>query len=267
MDAKTITKQGCILRAVVGSSLHGLSVAGQDDRDEMGVAIEPPEYVIGLRQFEQWVHRTKPEGVRSGPGDLDVTIYSLRKWARLALRGNPTILLLLFAPPSVCSVRTDLGDELQALASAFVARSVAAPYLGYMIAQRQRLTGERGQMRVRRAELIGQFGYDTKYAGHVIRLGLQGVELLRTGRLTLPMPLGDREKVLAIRQGRMALQDVLTWAGELEAELRDLAETSPLPPEPNAEAVDRWLIGAYRSKWAKQRLMEVHGPWIGSLGS
>jgi RNA repair pathway DNA polymerase beta family len=30
---------------------------------------------------------------RSGAGDLDVIIYSARKWARLALAGNPTVLL------------------------------------------------------------------------------------------------------------------------------------------------------------------------------
>ena len=36
--------------------------------------------------------RTQPEGVRSGPGDLDLIVYSLRKWMRLALTGNPTVL-------------------------------------------------------------------------------------------------------------------------------------------------------------------------------
>jgi hypothetical protein len=39
-----------------------------------------------------------PGGVanRSGAGDLDVIIYSARKWALLALAGNPTVLLVLF---------------------------------------------------------------------------------------------------------------------------------------------------------------------------
>lgn len=63
-----------------------------------GVCIEPPEYVIGLQRFEQYIYRTQPEGVRSGPGDLDLIVYSLRKWLRLALAGNPTILLPLFVP-------------------------------------------------------------------------------------------------------------------------------------------------------------------------
>jgi uncharacterized protein len=33
-----------------------------------------------------------------------------------------------------------------------------------------------------RPELVAVHGYDTKYAMHALRLGLQGIELLTTGR-------------------------------------------------------------------------------------
>jgi uncharacterized protein len=108
MDARAIVERGTILQATVGSTVHGLHHGGQDDRDEMAVYIEPPEFLVGLRRapairgglygFEHYVERTQPEGVRSGPGDLDLVAYSLRKWVRLALKGHPTILLLLFVP-------------------------------------------------------------------------------------------------------------------------------------------------------------------------
>ena len=38
-----------ILRATVGSTVHGLHHGGQDDRDEMAVFVEPPEYRLGLK--------------------------------------------------------------------------------------------------------------------------------------------------------------------------------------------------------------------------
>jgi predicted nucleotidyltransferase len=94
--AERVARRGCILRGIVGSTVHGLSNPGTDDRDEMGVCIEPEEYVTGLRQFEHWVYRTQPEGVSSGPGDLDLRIYGLRKYCKMALKGSPTVLLLLF---------------------------------------------------------------------------------------------------------------------------------------------------------------------------
>jgi predicted nucleotidyltransferase len=246
-SAQEIAEGGTILRATVGSTLHGLSLKGTDDTDEMGVCIEPPDCVIGLGQFEQWVSRTQPEGQPSGPGDLDLTIYSLRKWVRLALAGNPTVLLLLFAPVSQCRVRTEEGAELQALAPAFIARSVSGPFLGYLVAQRQRLTGERGGRALRKSHKFEHLtaDYDTKYAMHMLRLGFQGVELLETGALTLPMPVAARDLIMAVRRGEVKLNDVLTKVGELERRIADLADASPLPATPDQERVESWMIRTY----------------------
>src|SRR6266576_1121837 len=125
MDSREIVERGTILRATVGSTVHGLHHGGQDDRDEMAVFIEPPEYLLGLARapqigagmygFEHYVERTQPEGVRSGPGDLDLVAYSLRKYVRLALKGHPTILLLLFVPDDLVVMKTALGKELRDL--------------------------------------------------------------------------------------------------------------------------------------------------------
>src|SRR3712207_5970089 len=119
MGSQQIRELGTILRATVGSTFHGLHHGGQHDRDEMAVFVEPPEYLLGFARargirgglygFEHYVERTQPEGVRSGPGDLDLVAYSLRKYVRLALKGHPTILLLLFVPDEHVLARTALG--------------------------------------------------------------------------------------------------------------------------------------------------------------
>ena len=246
-----VAERGTILRATVGSTLHGLSLAGTDDTDEMGVCIEPPAFVVGLGQFEQWVHRTQPEGQPSGPGDLDLTIYSLRKWVRLALAGNPTVLLLLFAPESLCRVRTEKGAELQALAPAFIARTVAASFVGYLGDQRRRLTGERGGRALRKSRKFEKPGsdYDTKYAMHMLRLGFQGVELLETGALMLPMPEPSRNFTMAVRRGEIGITEVLAKTEELERRIGDLAETAPLRESPDSARVESWMVRAYLEAW------------------
>ena len=238
-----------IVRSLVGSTIHGVELEGTDDRDEMGVCIEPPEHVIGLQHFETWVYRTKPEGVRSEAGDLDLVVHSLRKFARLALKGNPTVLLLLYVDPDDLLLRTAVGDGLQTLAPAFASRQAGNSFLGYLTAQKQRLLGERGQLRVHRPDLFDEHGYDTKYAMHMLRLGYQGRELLETGRISLPMREHERQRVFAVRRGQVAFNDVLTEIGELERRLEDLLETSPLPPEPDRAAVDEFLVRAYREHW------------------
>ncbi|WP_204331766.1 DNA polymerase beta superfamily protein [Geodermatophilus sabuli] len=130
-EARAIAERGTVLRAQVGSGVHGTAVAGQDDRDEMGLCLEPPEFVTGLARvpagvgatttvrFEQYHRHTawdRPGGLasRSGAGDLDVVVYSARKWARLALAGNPTVLLLLFVPDDEVQHRDEAGVELTA---------------------------------------------------------------------------------------------------------------------------------------------------------
>lgn len=245
-----------MLRATVGSTVHGLNVSdATEDYDEMGVCVEDMSAAMGAAApFEQVVYRTAAvrEGrhdARSMAGDLDLVVYSLRKFVRLALKGNPTILTLLFAPPLEANAR---GLQLREFASAFASRDAGRAFLGYLIAQRQRLLGERGQMRVHRPELVSAYGFDTKYAMHVLRLGLQGVEFLRTGRITLPMPEPERARLRAIRTGAESKQAVLTWAGKLEAEVRDLCDTSPLPERAESGAVEAWMLDTYLENWKRR---------------
>lgn len=244
-----------ILQATVGSTVHGTAVAGTDDRDEMAICIEPPEKVVGLHHFETMVYRTQPEGVRSGPGDLDLVIHTLRKFTRLAAKGNPSILLPLYVPPAALIGKTHaFGHRLREVRSMFLSKRVGKSFLGYLIAQKERLMGDRGQMRIKRQELIDAYGFDTKYAGHIIRLAHQGIELMRTGHLSLPMKRAEADEVLAVRTGKMTLQQTLTRAGELERELRDSLDFELLTEEPDERAIDRFVVDAYLTMWGPDRL-------------
>jgi len=255
---QSIAEPNTILRGLVGSSVHGLVLAGTDDRDEMGVCAEPRRYVLGFGRFEQWVYRSAAEreghaGARSRAGDLDLTIYSLRKWTRLALQGNPTVLLLFYLPEDALVIRTSTGEQLQKLAPAFASRRAGRRFLGYLEAQRQRLVGERGQRNVNRHELVEQFGYDTKYAMHMLRLGHQGVEYMESGRLTLPMREPIRSRLMAVRKGQSSLPQVLAECTELELRLSALLESSSLPPEPDEKSVEEFVMNTYEAAWASQR--------------
>jgi len=255
---RAIAEPNTILRGLVGSTVHGLVLSGTDDRDEMGVCVEPRRYVVGFGQFEQWVYRSAAEreghaGARSRAGDLDLTVFSLRKWARLALQGNPTVLLLLYLPDDAVVLRTSVGEALQELAPAFASRHAGKRFLGYLEAQRQRLVGERGQRDVNRTELVEKHGYDTKYAMHMLRLGHQGVEFLESGRLTLPMREPVRSHLMEVRSGRSNLVDVLAECADLESRLAALLESSPLPTNPDLRTVESFVMDTYASAWASQK--------------
>ena len=259
MNTNEIVAATTILRGTVGSTVHGLHHGGQDDRDEMAVFVEPPEFLLGLTRapgmrgglygLEHFVERTQPEGARSGPGDLDLVAYSLRKYVRLALKGHPTILLLLFVPDELLLVETELGKRLKALLPAVLSRRAGRGYLGYLRGQKERLLGTRGQRNVNRPELVEAHGYDTKYAMHAARLGYQGIELLQTGRLTLPMAEPERSRVMAIRTGERSFEEAIAEIDEVDRLLAEALAASPLPAEPDRAAVDRFLVAAYREAW------------------
>jgi hypothetical protein len=266
-EARLIAEAGLILRVQVGSGVHGTAISGQDDRDELGLCLEPPQFVTGLARvpngirgenpsvrFEQYERHTawdRPGGVanRSGAGDLDVVIYSARKWARLALAGNPTVLLVLFVPDDEVVFRNEAGAELTANAHRFVSRLAAARYLGYLQGQQAAMTGQAGA-HTNRPELVAVHGYDTKYAMHALRLGLQGIELLSTGRITLPVPEPDREYLRSIRRGERPLAEVLGAIAAAEARLERLRDSASVPDEPDRGWVDDWLHRCYLEFWA-----------------
>jgi hypothetical protein len=84
----------------------------------------------------------------------------------------------------------------------------------------------------------------------MVRLGLQGVELLEHGRVTLPVPEPHLTWLRDLRQGRHTMEDALEFAKSLEGELRDLRNTSSLPEKPDYKRANRWLIGVYLHHWA-----------------
>lgn len=241
-----------ILRSVVGSGVHGIAIEGTDDHDEMGVYIEPPEWVLGVeRHREDYIWRTQPEGVRSGHGDTDLVLYSLRKYLRLAIKGNPTVMLPLFAPEESLVVVTPLGEELRNLRTGLLSRLAVERFLGYMRSQHERMLGKSKRDVPNRPELVEKYGWDVKYGSHALRLAHQGFEIASTGNLSLPMPDRERSRVLAVKRGEVARDEVSAEISRLESAVRALPDEdrSPLPPTAEVVRISAWAIDAQRRDW------------------
>ena len=244
-----------ILMVEVGSTAHGTGIDGGEDHDQLAVVVETPEQVMGLDEqgFKTVMQRTQPEGVRSGPGDTDRTLHSLRRFLRLAASGNPSILMTLWAPVEFA---TPEGHELQGLGEAFIGRHVVPRYRGYMQSQVKRLLGEGGGGHgVRgsggRPELIEEFGYDTKYAMHAARLGFQCIELLSTGALQLPITSPDGDWLRDVRYGRVEFDEWFERTVELDAALESLLDDESVPPGPDRKQIEAWSVATHHAIWNK----------------
>ena len=150
-----IEESNYIMHCVVGSTAHGVALPGRDDRDEMAVYVEPPAHVTGHRRpIDSRCTRTAGEGERSTADDIDVMAYSLRHWASLALQGNPSILVGLFAAPFLDS---EEWRQVQDARDLILSRLAHPRFLGYLHEQRARLIGSGKSSRMpKRPELIAR---------------------------------------------------------------------------------------------------------------
>jgi predicted nucleotidyltransferase len=250
-DPESINSE--ILRTVVGSGVHGLAIPGTDDHDEMGIYIPKPEHLLGVSSYrDDYISRTQPEGARSGPGDTDLVIYSLRKYLRLAVKGNPTALTPLFAPEEFVLKTTSAGEHLRLIRDWFLSEEAIERFLGYMHGQHERMMGRGKQNRVpNRPELIEKYGWDTKYGSHALRLAYQGHELATTGTIVMPMEGVARERVLDVKLGKVPREEVSAEITDYENKVRWLLDghRTVLPLKPNVEAIENWSVLIHLESW------------------
>jgi len=231
---------------VGGSELHGAKVHGTDDLDIYGLFVEPPELVLGLDSMPHFVWSTAGNDRRNGPKDVDVTLYSLKKWAALACKGNPTALHFLFTKSAV---RSRIWSAILANKRVFLSRTCVPQFLGFANAQLRRMTGELGRgQKGQRPDLEQKFGYDVKAGMHVLRLLYECQELVSSGKITLPRP--ERDLLIRVRTGQYSKEKVIAMAQKLFAECEEAANYSSLPATIDRATVSALIAKSYRNAWA-----------------
>lgn len=229
-----------ILRVDTGS--RGFGLAGPtSDHDHKGVFIESFSEHVRLGPSVEQSGPTKVLGDPLYPEGLDFEAYSLKKFLNLAIKGNPNILCIGFHPKPI--EITEQGVALQALMTKCISKQAASAFLGYMQGQKERAL-HRG-----RPAYVEKYGYDTKFVMHLVRIGLQGVELMSDGTITLPVPEKYRDDLLSIREGKVPLDYGMNWAADLEAELLGLKYNSDLPDQPDRDYVESRMRAMYLNSW------------------
>jgi hypothetical protein len=101
-----------------------------------------------------------------------------------------------------------------------------------------------------REELYTKYGYDVKFGMHLVRLMMEGKELLLTGKLEYP--LVGRDMLMDIRTGKWTREDIIKYSEQLEAEIEALETVSDLPSKPRYDEIEKLLIGMVEDHWSFQ---------------
>jgi len=96
-----------------------------------------------------------------------------------------------------------------------------------------------------RKNLITKYGFDTKFASNLIRLLLEGKELINTGKLIFPLTY--HKTILDIKQGQWKIKEILDYAEQLENEIDVEIEKSELPSKPRFDEIETFAINLLES--------------------
>lgn len=213
-----------IMLTIAGSRLYGTDVPSSD-WDMRGVCVPPRECIYGIHDFEQY-----HVDVSSESDDVDLCVYSLRKFVSLAAQCNPNVVEILWSPPEKHVLRHPLWDGLYAIRDVFLSKIAFKSFSGYAMSQ----------LRKMQASYAKTGAYDTKNAMHLVRLMRMGVEILRDGEVNVVRP--DADYLISIRYGEVSLDQVVAEHDALYQRMEILREASLLPDGPDYHAINAVAI-------------------------
>lgn len=235
-----------------GSVAHGMYIPSGtpdsiDDIDLLGFYIGPKEHYLGFGRkdcYEKWI------------GEYDIVCYELRKLIGLLYKSNPNVLSLLWLDSKMIKYSTDASQMLIANKDLFVSKLAYNSFCVYAYSQLKGIEKSeyKGYMGSKRKELVDRFGYDTKYASHLIRLLKMGIEFLTYGELYVDRSVrGDACDLLAIKKGMYTLKSIKQWAAELFSQIDRAKLLSALPDKPDKDKVEKLLITLIESNFYVKR--------------
>lgn len=207
-----------LLRGVAGSTSHGLATE-HSDKDYHGVFGYPTE---------AFYHLDDPDDSLVGHEPEDFSYHEVKKYLKLALKSNPTVLELLWLDEY--EEKDEWGNLLIQERQKFLsAKYVRDAYLGYASAQFGKIFRRDGEKPNR------------KNVRHMFRLLEAGYDLYTTGNMSVKVR--DRDWYFWVEQ-----QDITLWT-KLYQDKRDefLDAETVLPEEADRTFADQFLLQYRRS--------------------
>lgn len=132
----SLLPDGLIFLGWRGSVAHGMYVPSNDpdsidDKDVMGVYVNPVEHYLGFGRSEV---KEKWEG------PYDCVFYEVRKMVSLLLNCNPNVLSLLWLKDNSIIYKSLLGQRLQDNRDIFITKKAYHSFNGYAYGQFKRMT-------------------------------------------------------------------------------------------------------------------------------
>lgn len=234
----------------MGSVAYGVA-SDTSDVDIYGWAISPKEdifphlrgEILGFghqsKRFEQYQeHHIRDGDALAGSGrSYDLTIFGIVKFFALAMENNPNIIDSLFTPTNCVLHLTRVGNLVRESRRMFLHKGAWPKFKGYAYSQLHKLAIK--EPRGKRAALVAEHGFDTKFGYHVVRLISEVEQILMERDIDLQR---DNEQLKAIRRGEWTEERLRQWFAEKESHLERVYSESTIPAVANEAAIKALLL-------------------------
>ena len=235
---------------IMGSVAYGVS-SETSDMDVYGWAIPMKDDIFPhlrgdirgfgkqARPFEQYQeHHVEDRDALAGHGrTYDLTIFGIVKFFALAMDNNPNIIDSLFTPTTCVLHITRVGNLVRENRRLFLHKGAWPKFKGYAYSQLHKLAIKQPQGK--RAELVAEHGFDTKFGYHVVRLISEVEQILIEGDIDLQR---NNEQLKAIRRGEWTEDRLRTWFADKESDLERLYAESTLRAVPDEGRIKALLM-------------------------
>lgn len=229
-----------ILRVLVGSRAHNLHTE-DSDYDYRGVFVVPTTDLLSLGKSTKttnWVE-----------GRVDDTSWEVGHFLFLSTKCNPNILDVFRGQ------RVPIEDHMSVIGGGEegIQGSRLLSLWPHVLCRRHVLNAFLGYSHNQAKKLMDQEAVDTprtwKFGVTYLRALLNGRELLATGTYTMATA-GDNQAFLTeVREGKVSRGRIIDRAVELQADMHKAYAHSPVPEEPNLEAVNEFLLDLRKAYW------------------
>ncbi len=233
---------------LMGSVTYGCST-DTSDKDVYGCCIPPKDIIFpwtaGLIPgfdsspgFDQW----QQHHLKSGDGnEYDFTIFGIIKYFKLLIKNNPNMIDSLFTREEHvlhCSKSFEIVRERR---KEFLHKGAWHSFKGYAFSQLHKMNNKSPRPGSKRYDTIMKYGYDVKFAYHIVRLIYECEQILTEGDIDL---MRNREHLKAIRRGGFTEKDIIGWFDDKRARLEKLyhSDVAGLPYKPDIDNLRSILI-------------------------
>ncbi len=190
-----------------------------------------------LPRFEQFQHHH----IKSldGQTEYDLTIYNVVKYFQLCMENNPNMVDTLYTPDRCILHITPVGRLVRDNRDLFLHKGSWHKFKGYAYAQMKKIRDKTNSSNPKRAESIALYGYDVKFAYHIVRLLNEVEQIMMEHSLDLER---SREQLKSIRRGEWKIEEIESYFKNKEASLEQVYNSSNLRHSPDEPAIKNLLL-------------------------